>query len=132
MKVIGLCGDLQIRGRITVAATAGNEVTLLRRRAYAAAAAAERRRAALGLALIVLEHEEIVGTNLNIGTQQWLIRCRTAPVGQTVRRLLDNVIIRANRLVVVAYRRSIIQHKVNKSLGTDGVVRKTVDHQAIC
>lgn len=125
-------GSLQIRGLVTVAAAAVNKITLLRRCAHAATTAAERRRAALGLALVVLEHEEIVGTNLNFGTQQWLIRCRTAPVGQTVRRLLDNIIIGANRLVVVANRRSVIQHKVNKSLGADGVVRKTVDHQEIC
>ena len=132
MKVIGLCEDLQVRRLVTVAAEAVNKVTLLCRSAYAATAAAERRRAALGLALVVLEQEEIVGTNLNFGTQQGLIRRRTAPVRQTVRRLLDNVIICANRLVVVANRRGVIQHKVNKSLGTDGIVRKTIDHQEIC
>jgi len=66
MKVIDC---LQIRGLITIAAAAVNKITLLRRRANATATAAERRRAALRLALVVLEHEEVVGTNLNIGTQ---------------------------------------------------------------
>ena len=127
-----MCEDLQIRRLVTVAAAAVNKITLLRRCAYAATTATERRRAALGLALVILEQEEIVGTNLNFGTQQGLIRRRTAPVRQTVRRLLDNVIIRANRLVVGTYRRGVIQHKVNKSLGADGIVRKTVDHQEIC
>ena len=66
IKVIGC---LQIRGLITIAAAAVNKITLLRRCADAAAAAAKRRRAALRLALVVLEHEEVVGTNLNFGTQ---------------------------------------------------------------
>jgi len=60
---------LQVRGDIAVATTRGNEVTLLRRCTDAAATAAERGRAALRLALVVLEHKEIVGTDLNLGTQ---------------------------------------------------------------
>jgi len=63
-----MIGCLEIRRDVTVAAAGGNKVTLLRRRTNATAAAAEAGRAALGLALIVLEQEEIVGTNLNIGT----------------------------------------------------------------
>ena len=95
MKVIGgVC--LQIRGGITVATAAGNKVTLLSRCADAAAAASVAGRAALGLALVILKHEEVVGTELNIGTQQRLIRRRTAPVRQTIRRLVDNIIIRTD------------------------------------
>jgi len=68
-EIMKVTDCLQIRGRVTVATAAGDKITLLRRRANAAATAAERRRAALRLALVVLEHEEVVGTNLNIGTQ---------------------------------------------------------------
>ena len=84
----------RVIGQRAVAAALVDVVALLGRRADAATVTAEGGAAALGLALVVLEHEEIVGTNLNFGTQQGLIRCRTAPVGQTVRRLVNNIIIR--------------------------------------
>jgi len=122
---------LQIRGGITVAAAAGNKVTLLSRCAYAAAAASVAGRAALGLALVILKHEQVVGTELNIGTQQRLIWRRTAPVRQTIRRLVHNIIICTDRLVVVARRGGIVQHEINKALRTDRVIRKSVDHQQI-
>ena len=124
---------LQIRGGITVAAAAGNKVTLLSRCAYAAAAASVAGRAALGLALVILKHEQVVGTELNIGTQQRLIWRRTAPVRQTIRRLLYNIIVRANRLVVIANRGGIIQHVINESLGIyHRVVGESIHHQEIC
>ena len=132
MKVIGLIGRLQVRGDVAVATARGNKVTLLRRRTDAAATAAERSRAALRLALVVLEQKEIVGTDLNLGTQQRLIRRRSAPVRQTIRRLLHDIVVRANRLVVVTRGRRIVQHVINESLRTNRVVRESVDHQEIC
>ena len=126
-----MIGYLQVRRDVTVAAAGGNEVTLLRRRTNATAAAAEAGRAALRLALVVLEHEEIVGTDLNIGTQQRLIGRRSTPVRQTICRLLHNIVIGANRLVVIARRRCIVEHVVDKSLRANRIVRESVHHQEI-
>ena len=51
--------DLQrIFGCSTITAASGNHLTLIRARAYAATIAGIRGRAALGLALVILKHEE--------------------------------------------------------------------------
>ena len=71
--------------RLRAIATAPSDIlALLGRRADAATAAAEARPAALRLALVVLEHEEAVGTGLKLGAQQGLIRGRVAPARNTV------------------------------------------------
>ena len=126
-----MIGCLQIRRDVTVAAAGGNEVTLLRCGTDAATSAAEAGRAALRLALVVLEHEEIVGTDLNIGTQQRLIWRRSAPVRQTICRLLHDIIIGANRLVVIARRRRIVEHVIHESLRADRVICEAIHHQEI-
>ena len=71
---------LEIRGARAVSTTARNHIALLRRRAHATRATAEARTAALGLALVVLEDEQIVGADLDLRSQQGLIRRRSAPV----------------------------------------------------
>lgn len=76
---------LQIRGGITVAAAAGNKVTLLSRCAYAAAAASVAGRAALGLALVILEHEQTIGAEFKRGAIQWLIRRIAFPGADAIR-----------------------------------------------
>ena len=62
-----LIGALQVRGRRTIATAAGNLVALLTCCTDAAATATVATRAALGLALVVLEDEEIVRTNIDFG-----------------------------------------------------------------
>ena len=62
-----LIAALQVRGSRTVAAAAGNLVALLARCADAAATATVATRAALGLALVVLEDEEIVRADIDFG-----------------------------------------------------------------
>ena len=58
---------LQICWRCAVTTTACNKVALLGGSAYAATAAAVATRAALRLALVILEEEQIVGPRCNLG-----------------------------------------------------------------
>jgi hypothetical protein len=65
-----------------IATTAVDKVALLRSRAHAAAGVARKRRvAALGLALVVLEHEQVIHTKLERGVValQRLVRTIVAP-----------------------------------------------------
>jgi hypothetical protein len=54
-------------GRRTISASSIEEIALLRRRADASTVATERGPAALGLALVIFEHEEVIGAGLNLG-----------------------------------------------------------------
>ena len=105
---------LEIHGVRAVAAATRDHLALLGRGTNAAAAAAERRRTALGLALIVLEDEEVVLSHFHFGAQQRLIRRRSAPVAQAVRGTLYNIVVRADRLVAVALGRAA-QHVIRKA-----------------
>ena len=58
---------LQVRGSRTVAAAAGNLVALLTCCTDATATTTVATRAALGLALVILENEEIVRTDIDFG-----------------------------------------------------------------
>lgn len=88
-----------------VATTLVDIVALLGRRAHAAAIAAEGRRAALRLALVIFEDEEVVGTNLELRARKRLIRGRSAPLlaqtetiertdprGRCTRRIRDELV----------------------------------------
>lgn len=82
-----------------VAATGVDEVALLRGGANAATAATETGPAALRLALVVLEDEEAIGANLELGAQQRLIGGLLAPLGHTALRRLLQVVVDTNGLV---------------------------------
>jgi hypothetical protein len=90
-----------IFGLGAVAPTLVNEVTLLGRGANAATIAAEGGTAALGLALVVLEHEEAVITRLELGASERLIRGSVAPAGR-VARLQADAIKSTHHLVRIA------------------------------
>ena len=71
---------LHARLRPSAVSTTGIDVvTLLGRGADASTIAREARVAALGLALVILEEEQAVGTHLNLGALQGLIRSRSTP-----------------------------------------------------
>ena len=76
-----LLGYLEITGTstATVAPTIVNLVTLVLRRTDAARSATEGGAAALGLALIVLEHEEFPLVQIGLRPQQRLVRSRSTP-----------------------------------------------------
>ena len=116
-------GCLEVAGLVAVVAAGVDELTLLGRGANAAARAAERRTAAFRLALVIGKHEQLVVVQVGFGAQKGLVGRRATPVAQTVRRLLDHIIVRADRLVLIARRRAIHQI-IGKSLRRR-VVRKS-------
>lgn len=75
---------LHITPNRAIAATLVDELALLGRRADAATVAAEGRTAALGLALVVLEHEEAVRAKLHLGAAQRLVRGSVTPLTHTI------------------------------------------------
>lgn len=81
-------------------ATAGvDKVALLGSSAHAAAAATETGPTALRLALVVLENEQAVGADLELGAQQRLIGGLLAPLRHTTLGHLLQVVVDANGLV---------------------------------
>ena len=124
-----ICLDLA-SGLRAVATTSSDELALLRRRAHAAAAAAEGRTAALGLALVVLEHEQRIRTRLKGRSHQWLIWRRRTPRTDIVASLEANVIKRSNRAIALTRATRLVQEVARKALRTKrtGLV---VDHQNI-
>ena len=78
-------------GQRAVAATLIDVVALLGRGADAATITAEGRAAALGLALVVLEHEEAIVTGLELGAGEGLVRRRVAPAGGIAGLQADSV-----------------------------------------
>jgi hypothetical protein len=66
--------------RRAVASTLVKVIALLRRRADAATIAAEGCAAALGLALVILKHEEGIGARLELRALERLIGGRVAPL----------------------------------------------------
>ena len=72
-------------GERAVAATLVDVVTLLGCRADAATVAAEGGAAALGLALVVLEHEKRIRAGLKRGTIERLIRRIALPLANSIR-----------------------------------------------
>ena len=73
-----------ILGLITVAPASRDVLSLLGCRADAATAAAEARTAALGLTLVVLEHEKRVVAGYKLCASEGLIRGGVAPARNTV------------------------------------------------
>ncbi len=71
-----------------VTATGVNVIALLRGSADTAATAAEAGSAAFGFALVIFEDEEVIGTDLEFGTQEGLIGGLFAPFGHTALRHL--------------------------------------------
>jgi len=71
---------------------------LLRRRAHTATVAAEGGTAALGLALVVLEHEQLIGTRLEGRAPERLIRGRVTP-GRRIARGEANIVEGTHRLI---------------------------------
>ena len=120
---------LDIGGVRAIPATAGNQVALAGRGANATGPAAEGGWAAFGLALIVLEQEQIVGTDLDFGAQQWLIGRGIAPVALAIVGALHHIIVGSNGFIVLADRRTA-HHVVGKALGR-GVVGHAGQHQKI-
>ena len=95
-----------------VAATAVDEVTLLRGRAHAAAGVARKGgAAALGLALIVLEHEQVVHTELERGVValQRLVGVVVAPRAHIVTRAQAHLVKGAHRRTL---RRARVTQKI--------------------
>ena len=106
-----------------VSTTAIDEITLIGGRAYAATVARIRRAAALGLALIVLEHEQIVRTQLEGGivALQRLIGTIITPSTDVIYWLQIDTVKRANRLlantrrIVKSIRKALIGRATTKA-----------------
>jgi len=82
-----LLGTLHTRlGFCAVTATRIDVLTLFRRRAYTSTTAGIGCTAARGLALVVLEHKHVIGTNFSCGSSQRFIRrCVSPGTGVTCR-----------------------------------------------
>ena len=122
-------------------------MTLRRRCADTSAAARKGRAAALGLALVVLEDEQVVGTGTReFGTCHRLIGSRVAPSGDTVGGRLEHVVIRADSLVSAAGTSTTevvvcetfafeitatVQDIVDESLALSRIVCVSHDHERI-
>ncbi len=90
-----------------VTATGVDEIALGGGGAYATATAAEAGTAALRLALVVFEDEEVVGAEFHFGTQQGLIGGLFAPFGHTALGHLLQIVINTNSLITGASIRGI-------------------------
>ena len=116
-----------------VTTTAVDEIALGRGGADTAATATEGSTTAFRLALIVLEDEEIVGSDLNFGAKEWLIRSLLAPLGHAVAWDLLEAIVGADGLVVTGVAGGVGE-VVHEPLGTGGstvVVGESGDHEDI-
>ncbi len=113
-----------LHGAVT---TAGIDVVALSGgSANATTTAAETGTAALGLALVILENEETIGTDLEFGTQQRLIRSLLTPLGHSTFRLFLQIVINTNCLIFIADLGGAVG-PVHESLGgryMGGVVHK--------
>lgn len=94
-----MCLHTRLRPRAITTARV-DQLALVRRGANAAAVAAVARVAALRLALVILEHEEVVLPQLDLGTTERLIRGGAAPLAVRA-RLQSNSIKRADLLILV-------------------------------
>ena len=119
-RMIILCLLHTIIGGCAIASAACDEVALSRCSAYAAATATERRAAALRLALIVLEHEEIVRSRGELLRTAYksLIRSRIAPCAHAIIRGQFHTIKRANRFIFSLRATSLVQEIRSKALAT--------------
>ena len=115
---------LQIHRIVTVATTTCDHIPLLRRGTDASAAATEGRRAALGLALIILENEKVVGAEFYFRAQQGLVGRWTTPVAQAICGLLHNIVVGTNCLVTRASR-CAAEYIIRKALA---IVGETTQH----
>ena len=128
-------------GPCAVAATRVDHLALVGRRADAATIAAEARVAALGLALVILEDEEVVLAQLNLGATERLIRRSGAPLAVRT-RLQGDTVKRADLLVLVLRTRggaavvrepfrgaaSRARHVANKALARRQECRRRCGH----
>jgi hypothetical protein len=124
-------GSLQIGRGGAVTATSVDQVTLLGCSANATATAAERGTAALGLALVILEDEHVVGASL--GSKEGLVGSLVAPLGKTVFGCLAETIVGSDRLIRISGRSSILEI-VHKSLHTElvaGIIGKSGKHEHV-
>ena len=93
---------LRIVPRRRLVSTAARQVlSLIRSCADAPTAAAETRPTAFGLALVVLEHEEVIVAGNKLGSCERLIGGRVSPAGYIVARREDDTIVAANGLILL-------------------------------
>ena len=120
---------LDIGGVGAIPAAAGNQIALAGCGANASRPATEGGGATFGLALVILEQEEIVGTDLHFGAQQGLIRRNITPVALPIVGALHYIIVRSNGFVVLADCRTA-HHVVGKALRR-GIVGHAGQHEKI-
>ena len=146
--------DAVLRRR-AIAAASSDHLTLGGRSADAPTAAAERRTAALGLALVILEHEEVVGRGAGeLGSRQGLIGSRITPGTCTICGNLPDIVVGTDRLVVIGIARTAqlvigealasklrdggkaaataVHDVVDEPLLIAGVVSVAVEHEGVC
>ncbi len=87
-----------------------DEIPLVRRRAHATGVAGKGRTTALGLALVVLEHEQIVRAQLEgrVVTTHRLIGVIVAPRAHIIARAQAYLVKGTNGLVVVSIAASVV------------------------
>ena len=100
----------------SVTSTTRDQLALLGCRADAAPTAREGRAAALGLALIILEHEERILTRLKLRAHQLLIGRRIAPRTHAVLRHDILGVKVTDRLVALSISARILQKVIAKAL----------------
>ena len=114
-----------------VATTGVEELALVRGRADTASAVARKARtAALGLALVVLEHEQVVRSELEgrVVALQRLIRMVVAPRADTVARRQAHIVKRTDRSRI---RRHGILQEVRRETLTADLALEAIDRQEI-
>jgi hypothetical protein len=125
-----------ISGSGTVSTTAVDQITLLRSGADTSTTAAESGATALGLALVVLKDEHVIGTRLR--SEKGFVGGSVAPLRQSVFGCLAKTIVRSDGLVVRSCRSSIGGGKVvyktlvNHTKFVVGIVGKSGKHQDVC
>ena len=100
-------------------------LSLLWCRADAPTTATETRPAALGLALVVLEQEQIVIAGNKIVTEQFFVRSRVSPAGYIIAGGKNHTVIVSDRLILVLCTASVGQKERIESLLQGGRIRSS-------